>query len=42
MTANHRVEEGVGNVEVCAQMVGLNVRDVLVNMSTSDGTAKRT
>ena len=41
MTADYRVEEGDGSVEVCVQMVGLNVRDVFVNMSTNDGTAKR-
>ena len=41
-TADYRVEEGGGSVEVCARMVGLNVRDVFVNMSTNDGTAKRT
>ena len=32
--------EGEGDVEVCARMVGLNVKDVVVTLSTNDGTAK--
>ena len=35
------MEEGDGGVEVCARMVGLNAKDVVINMSTNDGTAKR-
>ena len=35
------MEEGDGSVEVCAQMVGLNAKDVAINVSTNDGTAKR-
>ena len=35
------MEEGDGSVEVCARMVGLNTKDVVINMSTNDGTAKR-
>ena len=42
VSAHYRVEEGDGRVEVCARMVGVNVRDVVINMSTDDGTAKRT
>ena len=41
VSTHHRVEEGDGSVEVCAQMVGLNTKDVVINMSTNDGTAKR-
>ena len=37
----YHVEEGDGTVEVCARMVGLNAKDVAINMSTNDGTAKR-
>ena len=42
MSARYRVEEGDGSVEVCARMVGVNAKDVVINMTTDDGTAKRT
>ena len=35
------MEEGDGSVEVCARMVGLNTKDVVINMSTNAVTAKR-
>ena len=41
VSTHYRVEEGDGSVEVCARMVGLNAKDVVINMSTNDGTAKR-
>ena len=37
----YRVEEGDGSVEVCAQMVGLNAKEVVINVSTNASTAKR-
>ena len=41
ISTRYRVEEGDGSVEVCARMVGVNAKDVVINMSTDDGTAKR-
>ena len=41
-STRYRVEEGDGSVEVCARMVGLNAKDIVINMSTNDGIAKRT
>ena len=41
ISTHYRVEEGDGSVEVCAQMVGLNAKDVVINMSTNASTAKR-
>ena len=41
VATHYRVEEGDGSVEVCARMVGLNTKDVVINVSTNDGTAKR-
>ena len=41
VSTHYRVAEGDGSVEVCARMVGLNTKDVVINMSTNDGTAKR-
>ena len=42
ISTHYRVEEGDGSVEVCAQMVGLNSKKVVINMSTNASTAKRT
>ena len=41
-STRYRVEEGDGSVEVCARMVGLNAKDIVINMSTNDSIAKRT
>ena len=40
VSMSYSVGEGEGDVEVCARMVGLNVKDVVVTLSTNDGTAK--
>ena len=41
ISTRYRVEEGDGSVEVCARMVGLNSKEVVINMSTNASTAKR-
>jgi len=42
VSMSYSVGEEEGNVEVCARMVGLNVKDVVVTVSTNEGTAKCT
>ena len=42
VSTSYSVGEEEGNVEVCARMVGLNAKEVVVTMSTNEGTAKCT
>ena len=42
VSTSYSVGEEEGNVEVCARMVGLNAKEVVVTMSTNEGTARCT